>query len=228
MLQPWNPSSPKARRAASRMRCCVRWPRAPTWGLPENGARRTTATAPSGRRSRSSSAIRAPPCGLPRRRRDDTTVSQHPVTATILGTCTTAGCGGVMTQALVYGHRDGGDEGGQTMEYRPFGRTELQVSAIGFGCWEVGGGYGHVEEAEFARAVGRALDLGINCFDTAEGDGMGASEPALAKALGGRRDEAGVGTKVGMKHRGKPKPPGHNREPGVASIRQGPKEPRTR
>ena len=59
------------------------------------------------------------------------------------------------------------------MEYRPFGRTGLEVSAIGFGCWEIGGGYGRIDETEFARAVGRALDLGINCFDTAEGYGMG-------------------------------------------------------
>ena len=65
------------------------------------------------------------------------------------------------------------------MELRPFGRTGLQVSAIGFGCWEIGGGYGPIEEAELSRAVGRALDLGINCFDTAEGYGFGASERAL-------------------------------------------------
>ena len=65
------------------------------------------------------------------------------------------------------------------MEHRPFGRTGLDVSAVGYGCWEIGGGYGDIEEAEFVRAVGRALDLGINCFDTAEGYGMGASERAL-------------------------------------------------
>ena len=71
------------------------------------------------------------------------------------------------------------------MEHRPFGATGLEVSAIGFGCWEIGGGYGDIEETEFARAVGRALDLGINCFDTAEGYGMGASEQALGQ--GARR-----------------------------------------
>ena len=91
------------------------------------------------------------------------------------------------------------------MEHRPFGRTGLEVSAIGFGCWEVGGGYGDVEEDEFARAVGRALDLGVNCFDTAEGYGMGASERSLGQALGGRREEAIIVTKFGMNYRDKPK-----------------------
>jgi len=88
------------------------------------------------------------------------------------------------------------------VELRPFGRTGLEVSAIGFGCWEVGGGYGDVDESEFGRAVGRALDLGINCFDTAEG--YGTSERTLGEALGKRRDEAIVVTKFGMAYRDMP------------------------
>jgi myo-inositol catabolism protein IolS len=90
------------------------------------------------------------------------------------------------------------------MEHRPFGRTGIDVSAVGYGCWEIGGGYGDIEAAEFERAVGRALDLGINCFDTAEGYGMGASERALAQALGSRRDEAVIVTKFGMNYRDMP------------------------
>ena len=54
------------------------------------------------------------------------------------------------------------------------------------------------------RAVGRALDLGINCFDTAEAYGFGASEQALGRALGGRRDEAIVVTKFGTGYADKP------------------------
>jgi aryl-alcohol dehydrogenase-like predicted oxidoreductase len=104
------------------------------------------------------------------------------------------------------------------MEHRPFGRTGLEVSAVGFGCWEIGGGYGQVEEAEFAAAVGRALDLGINCFDTAEGYGMGASERALGEALGRRRDEAIVVTKFGMNYRDKPNLRDSSRERVLASI----------
>src|SRR5215468_7720913 len=90
------------------------------------------------------------------------------------------------------------------MEHRPFGQTGLEVSAVGYGCWEIGGGYGDIEAAEFDRAVGRALDLGINCFDTAEGYGMGASERSLAQALGSRRDEAIIVSKFGMNYRDMP------------------------
>jgi myo-inositol catabolism protein IolS len=104
------------------------------------------------------------------------------------------------------------------MELRPFGRTGLDVSAVGFGCWEVGGGYGHVEETEFARAVRRALDLGVTCFDTAEGYGMGVSERALGQALGGRRDEAIVVTKFGMNYKDKPNLRDSSRERVIASI----------
>jgi len=104
------------------------------------------------------------------------------------------------------------------MERRPFGRTGLDVSAVGFGCWEVGGGYGDVEESQFARAVGRALDLGVNCFDTAEGYGMGASERALGQALGRRRDEAVVVTKFGMNYRDKPNLRDSSRDRVAASI----------
>ncbi|MGO9058966.1 MAG: aldo/keto reductase [Candidatus Binataceae bacterium] len=84
------------------------------------------------------------------------------------------------------------------MEYRPFGQTGIQISAIGIGCWEIGGGYGSIEETDFIKAVNRALDLGINSFDTAEAYGFGASEKSLAKALGGRRKEAVIITKFGV------------------------------
>lgn len=84
------------------------------------------------------------------------------------------------------------------MEYRAFGRTGLQVSAVGFGCWELGGEYGHYDESEVIAAVQRALDLGINCFDTAEGYGFGRSEDLLARALGPRRKDVILVTKFGI------------------------------
>jgi aryl-alcohol dehydrogenase-like predicted oxidoreductase len=104
------------------------------------------------------------------------------------------------------------------MELRPFGRTGLDVSAIGYGCWEIGGGYGEIEASEFDRAIARALDLGINCFDTAEGYGMGASEQALGQALGRRRDEAIIVTKFGMNYKDKPNLRDSSRERVLASI----------
>ena len=104
------------------------------------------------------------------------------------------------------------------MELRPFGRTGIDVSAVGYGCWEIGGGYGDIEAEEFDRAVARALDLGVNCFDTAEGYGMGASETALGKALGKRRDEAVVVTKFGMNYRDRPNLRDSSRERVLASI----------
>ena len=84
------------------------------------------------------------------------------------------------------------------MEYRQFGQTDLRVSVIGFGCWEISGTYGQIDEAHFIRAVHRAIDSGINCFDTAEAYGMGVSERALAKALGARRNDVTVVTKGGV------------------------------
>src|SRR6201997_270114 len=84
------------------------------------------------------------------------------------------------------------------MEYRRFGRTELKISAIGFGCWEISGTYGRIDESEFERAVVQAIDSGITCLDTAEAYGMGVSEEALARALGGRRNDVVIATKFGV------------------------------
>ena len=84
------------------------------------------------------------------------------------------------------------------MEYRQFGRTDIKVSCIGFGCWEISGTYGPIDAAQFEQAVHRALDAGVNCFDTAEAYGMGISEQALARALGSRRRDVCLVTKVGV------------------------------
>jgi len=84
------------------------------------------------------------------------------------------------------------------MQYRSFGQTGLNVSAIGFGCWELGGSYGHFDDSEVISAIHRALDLGINCFDTAQGYGFGNSERLLAKGLGARRKDIILVTKWGV------------------------------
>ena len=115
------------------------------------------------------------------------------------------------------------------MEYRPLGRTGLQVSAIGFGCQEIGGGYGDIEEPEFARAVGRALDLGINCFDTAEAYGFGASERgARARARAAAATRRSISTKFGTGYPDRPNFRDGTPQRVLASIDQSLQQPRHR
>jgi myo-inositol catabolism protein IolS len=104
------------------------------------------------------------------------------------------------------------------MEYRRFGRTDLKVSAIGFGCWEIGGTYGRIDESQFQRAVAQAIDNGITCFDTAEAYGMGVSEAALAQALGNRRNDVVIATKFGVGYEDMPNRRDSSRARVLASI----------
>lgn len=85
------------------------------------------------------------------------------------------------------------------MKYRKLGRNGPEVSAIGFGCWAIGGhGYGRVDDRTSISAVRRALDCGVNFFDTADVYGFGRSESVLAEALGDRRRDAVIATKFGV------------------------------
>jgi aryl-alcohol dehydrogenase-like predicted oxidoreductase len=76
----------------------------------------------------------------------------------------------------------------------------LQLSLLGIGCWSFGGGegdyWGPQDQHDADDVVARALDLGVNYFDTAEGYNDGRSEESLGRALGRRRPEAVIGTKV--------------------------------
>ena len=82
------------------------------------------------------------------------------------------------------------------MEQRRFGRTGLQVSALGFGCGAVGGLMVKGAAADQERAVWRALELGINYFDTAQMYGNGESEKNLGRVLQALKPDCYVGTKV--------------------------------
>lgn len=75
---------------------------------------------------------------------------------------------------------------------------ELKLPRLGIGCWAFGGGayWGPQDQEDVDRVVGRALDSGLNYFDTAEAYNKGASEYALGKALRSRRSRALIGTKV--------------------------------
>jgi aryl-alcohol dehydrogenase-like predicted oxidoreductase len=92
------------------------------------------------------------------------------------------------------------------MEYTQLGRTDLNVSRICFGTWSFGGDWGSVQEAESTAAVRRALELGINFFDTAQAYGFGASESLLGNTLRpeiqSRRHELVLATKGGLRKEG--------------------------
>ena len=62
------------------------------------------------------------------------------------------------------------------MNYRTLGRTDLEVSEIGFGAWAIGGAWGKQIESDSIAALHKALDLGVNFIDTAAGYGNGKSE----------------------------------------------------
>jgi aryl-alcohol dehydrogenase-like predicted oxidoreductase len=85
------------------------------------------------------------------------------------------------------------------MEQTRLGRSELVVSRVAFGTWQLGGDWGPTDEAEAIAAIRRAADLGVTLFDTAQAYGFGASERLLAKALDGRRDAVTVATKGGLR-----------------------------
>ncbi len=85
------------------------------------------------------------------------------------------------------------------MEYRELGRTGWKVSAISFGAWAIGGTWGDVDDKESLAALHRALDLGVNFFDTADVYGDGRSERLLRQLRKERREEFHIATKAGRR-----------------------------
>ena len=87
------------------------------------------------------------------------------------------------------------------MHTRRLGRQGLTVSAIGLGCMGMSEFYGPRDEAESVATIHRALDVGIDFFDTADMYGVGRNEELLGRALAGRRDRAIIATKFGNERR---------------------------
>lgn len=81
------------------------------------------------------------------------------------------------------------------MNYRPLGKTGINVSEISFGTWAIGGSWGQTDERESLRALDKAMDEGVNFFDTADVYGDGKSERLLAQATKGKEDRVHIATK---------------------------------
>jgi aryl-alcohol dehydrogenase-like predicted oxidoreductase len=90
---------------------------------------------------------------------------------------------------------------------RPLGRSGVEVSALGLGCWAIGGpfsmfgkpdGWGDIDDDTSIRALRRAFDLGVTFFDTADAYGTGHSERVLGKAFAQDRDQVVIATKFGF------------------------------
>jgi len=97
----------------------------------------------------------------------------------------------------------GGTMATTTLNPVRLGMTDLQVSAIAFGSWQLGGEWGQFDEDDAIAAIRRARELGVNLFDTAQGYGFGASERLLGRALrdelANHRDEVVIATKGGLR-----------------------------
>jgi aryl-alcohol dehydrogenase-like predicted oxidoreductase len=91
------------------------------------------------------------------------------------------------------------------MKTTTLGRSGLHVSRIAFGTWQLGGDWGTFDEDAAIATIRRALDLGVNFFDTAQGYGFGTSERILGKALRPElvadRDQIVIATKGGLRPR---------------------------
>ncbi|GGD54390.1 aldo/keto reductase [Paenibacillus nasutitermitis] len=81
------------------------------------------------------------------------------------------------------------------MNYRQLGSTELHISEISFGTWAIGGSWGGTDDRSALKALSRAIEEGVNFFDTADVYGEGHSEELLAKATKGREDDIYIATK---------------------------------
>ena len=85
------------------------------------------------------------------------------------------------------------------MQYRELGRTGWKISALSFGSWAIGGSWGSTKDDESIAALHRALDMGVNFFDTADVYGDGRSEKLLAKLRQERSEQFYIATKAGRR-----------------------------
>jgi aryl-alcohol dehydrogenase-like predicted oxidoreductase len=85
------------------------------------------------------------------------------------------------------------------VKYRPLGRTGWKVSEISFRAWAIGGSWGQVSEQDAMAALHKAIECGVNFFDTADVYGHGRSEQLIAKLTASHTKEIIVATKAGRR-----------------------------
>ena len=84
------------------------------------------------------------------------------------------------------------------MKYHKLGHSNLEISVIGLGCMGMSEFYGSTQEAESIATLHRAIELGINFFDTADIYGPWTNEMLVGKAIADRRDKVVLATKFGV------------------------------
>ncbi len=112
------------------------------------------------------------------------------------------------------------------LKRRKLGNQGLEVSAVGLGCWGMTGlAYGDADEQESIATIHRAMELGVNFFDTAEAYGPFTNEEMLGRAVKDRRNQVILATKFGWRFEagrnvGTDSRPEHVREVAEASLRR--------
>lgn len=87
------------------------------------------------------------------------------------------------------------------MKYRKLGKTEVNLSVVGLGCMGMSAAYGAADEKESIKTLHRALEIGVNFWDTADVYGNGANEKLLSKVLKEKRNQIFIATKFGFRLR---------------------------
>jgi aryl-alcohol dehydrogenase-like predicted oxidoreductase len=85
------------------------------------------------------------------------------------------------------------------MQFNSLGRTGYSISSIGFGAWAIGGTWGEVRDEDSLGALHKALDMGVNFFDTADVYGDGRSERLISQLRAERSEPFYVATKAGRR-----------------------------
>src|ERR1700758_4659499 len=112
------------------------------------------------------------------------------------------------------------------MQYRTLGNTNIRLSAIGLGCMSMKHAYGQPDDAESIATLEKAIELGINFWDTADIYGNGANEELISRVLQPKREKIFIATKFGFLSYGDGKlggfdaSPAHAKKAVEASLRR--------